>query len=1060
MEGQLRSKRTFLGLPAFRLALVLAILSSLASLTAIKTALPIPNSSGTLAAPGTAAASQPSAGLPSGPIGIEGWVTGAAGGGPVAGAVVTINGQADTRADATGYFAFDVEQVRAATQVTAGKPSNIDVTVQAEGHASWTLKAARYYSGDTLRLYPKLARAGERATYAIAAGARFGPGFLSGAIAHLSSARRAEPAAMTSALEAGPLSTTPQLPTQIRVYRTATSAVEVVSFKDYVKHVLPNEWIPTWGQASLRAGAMAVKEYAWFWVSRGGKQGALGADVKDNTEDQVYDPNVSYASSDAAVEATWQYAMTRYGALFQAQYCAGAYNADPTGDCPWAGAYMTQWGASYYADQGKSWGWILQFYYPDVVVSPNPPAGNNDGPVPPRPSNPAPTRSAIPTSPVAPAVPTAPVSFTVGQGATRPDVFQDAYTRYGGQAVLGKPTGPAQWWLPYVSENNVIAQPFAGPLGKGNVWLVFDTLKSNVTGVARAYLLSGDIASAYTTHIPAGPEWVGAPTSDPYTAAASGALSQGFTKGTLANNGQLVRFAPWPQQFNGWKAEYFYGKPPLLSQLGPAFDLPGQPALVLDQPAPDMNWPVDTGVPKSMGLGANGWSAQFTRQAQPEAGSYDVIVSADSGVRLWIDQLLAVNAWNATAYHTEKYNVDMDGSAHTIRIQYFSANSAARLEFALAKRGAPTVPPAAPTTAPQAPPQPPAASQTPSAPIPTSTPNSNPSGNASLRVQVRWLGRAASPNDSWVQSLTMMLSAPGNPAILGTYKGMTDRNGVAIFGNLPTGVYDVHVKGSHALQSAKANVSLAASRTADVDMKAQIEGDVDGDNCVTIDDFALVQSMLGTNKDTPGYNPAADLNGDGQVTVTDVSLLRSGFDRCGDISADTQLYALSADGSATQALALAPWLNPEAMQHNLALSLLPSARSVKAGGMMEIAVMADAGNQPIDGASFILKYDPVKLTPVDANGLPAETSEPGVALPAVFGNWMDLHSGAVGFSAGMLQGIPPQGSIVLAIVRFRTLQSGSTDLRFAPMPSGFMQITNGGANLLAKASDLTLSVTP
>lgn len=1034
----MRSHRGILGLPPLRLALTIVLIVATLSVAApglISVFTPSANG----ARPALAAQQNTPA--------IEGWVTSSDKSTQVAGAAVSIEGGPSTTTDATGYFSFSSDDIASLVSSASNEATQINLNVAAGGYASWSIRSARYYANDTLRLYPAL-NAGENAAQVnVAAAPRradavgsypdFSGSLSSGNLTlgtrDITGSPIAGIDASTSNVSPDAASWTP--PSSIRVYRTSTGSVEVVSFKDYVKHVLPNEWIPTWAPASLRAGAIAVKEYGWYWVFNGGKQVALGADVKDNTEDQVYDPNVSYASTDAAVETTWAYALLRNGTLFQAQYCAGSYAADPAGDCPWNGPYMTQWGSAYYADQGQTWDWILRFYYPNAAISPSVGSGA-----------PAP-----PSQPAATPVPTRAVTFSVGQGADQPDVFIEAYNRNGGAARLGNPTGPVRWWLPYVSEHNVLAQPFGGADRTGGRWLVYDTLKSEVSDVRRAYLMEGGIAQVYGQHTPAGPEWVGAPTSDPYTAsaAAGGKTSQGFASGIIAWDGQNASFSEWPTQFSNWEGRYYVGKSPD-PVTGPASNLPGQPAMVQDQLSPNMDWTADSGIAKSLGLGDSAWSAQFNRQFQLEPGTYDIAVSADSGVRLWVDNLLAINAWGAVSSHTEQYNVDFDGAPHTIHLQYFSPASSAKMAFSITKREkvAQSTPP--PTA------QPPANTN-----AGVTVPSADPAGNSGLRVKVTWLGRSNPPSDSWAQPLTLMLSAPGSASIIGTYMGNTDANGVAIYNGLPQGVYNVHVKGLHSLQTARANVTLSANQTADVDMKAQIEGDLNGDNCVTVDDFAAVQAMVGTHVKTPGWNPAADLNNDGQVTAADVSLLRSGFDMCGDISADNQLRTMSAEGAPALDQQMAPWLNPAAMSHDLGLSIsMASTTATNVGSIIEVQVYADTNTQAIDGGSFLLNYDPSRLAPVDQKGNPTTSSEPGVALPSVLGNWIDAQGGAVGFAASMLQGTPPSGHVKLATLRFRALQAGTTELHFGSLSLGQMQLTNGGTNLLAKTSSLTLNVTP
>ncbi len=704
---------------------------------------------------------------------IEGWITDRASGVAVSGALVSLSSGVQTTSDARGYFSFDTVQAEQGSQLSGEGVRNARLSVRAVDHAEWTISNVTYYVSDTLRLYPKLEGEGHAAVEVVATKSSY--------LSATNQLTAGQPEAGHNSAEqlfkaetTGAKSVLGQIapgaiPASVRVYRTQQSVVEVVPFRDYLKHVLPLEWAPTWGANALKAGAMAAKTYAWYWVNKGGKQTLLAADLKDNDEDQVYDPNVSYASTDAAVDSTFDYVMSLNGSLFQSQYCAGSYMPYPDSDCPWGGPYMTQWGSSYHADHKRSWGWILGFYYPGVVITPDPPGGGYDG-------TPPPTAPAQPTKVTPLAQPTV-VTPLVQSTAVVP-----------------------------------VAQPIAVP-PQGN----------------------------------------------------------------------------------------------------------------------------------------------------------------------------------------------------------------------------------------------------------TSKPSIPATGQASLQVRVQWLGRKQAPSERWAQPLALRLTVPGKTAVVGTYPGATDKNGVALYQGLPAGQFDVHIKGPHTLQSARAAITLANNAITNVDMKTLVEGDVDGDNCVTVDDFSLVQSLLGASKDTPGFDSMADLNGDGVVSMSDISLLRSGFERCGDISVDKEFTNGAGNSPTTLAGALAPWTNPNTLQHSLTLDIVPSSQNVKVGATLKMDVVAQAGTQPIDGTAFVLKYDAQRFAPVDAAGNSAVGMEPGYTLPGVMGNWIDTKNGAMGFSSGILQGSAKAGRIVVASISFRALGSVGTGpalFYFAPAPSPSMQITNGGDNLLAKANDLTISVVP
>ena len=121
-------------------------------------------------------------------------------------------------------------------------------------------------------------------------------------------------------------------------------------FETYVENVLPNEWIAGWDGDALKAGAVAVKSYAWYWVTHyGGYVGATAQasscfDVTDDTSFQVYRANSAQARTTAAVQETWPYVLTQNGAGLP-----GGLRGLPNNSGESCGAYangyqLSQWG--------------------------------------------------------------------------------------------------------------------------------------------------------------------------------------------------------------------------------------------------------------------------------------------------------------------------------------------------------------------------------------------------------------------------------------------------------------------------------------------------------------------------------------------------------------------------------------------------------------------------------------------------------------------------------------------------------------------------------------------
>jgi hypothetical protein len=246
-------------------------------------------------------------------------------------------------------------------QIPSGAvPTNIWIT--APGYGDWQIEAVRLVAGDTLLLTAEL---GERPTRI--------------EVPPPKSERTDWPTIDQlgpPGIETFRDQTDLQLPENIRVriagspyhcnpYRDYT--IETVNFFDYVRHVLPNEWnVVESGDdqgywESMRAGAIAVKNYAWYWIARGGKWD--DADVWDSTCDQVYNPAVAYASSDAAVAYTWNWRLTRDNLLVETNY--RAYHSQ----CPNPDSCMGQIDADQMAATGATWDEIIFHFYLDTALS-------------------------------------------------------------------------------------------------------------------------------------------------------------------------------------------------------------------------------------------------------------------------------------------------------------------------------------------------------------------------------------------------------------------------------------------------------------------------------------------------------------------------------------------------------------------------------------------------------------------------------------------------------------------------------------------------------------------
>lgn len=114
------------------------------------------------------------------------------------------------------------------------------------------------------------------------------------------------------------------------------SIINVVDVEDYVKGVIPYEMSSSWPLETLKAGAIAARNYVQFCY---GKYGTYGFDIVNDAKDQVYRGlNYATATTDSACEGTRNQYMTYKGALCGAYYFSSDGGATESSENVWVAA--------------------------------------------------------------------------------------------------------------------------------------------------------------------------------------------------------------------------------------------------------------------------------------------------------------------------------------------------------------------------------------------------------------------------------------------------------------------------------------------------------------------------------------------------------------------------------------------------------------------------------------------------------------------------------------------------------------------------------------------------
>ena len=176
-----------------------------------------------------------------------------------------------------------------------------------------------------------------------------------------------------------------------RTCKYSCDSEETYLLEDYVRLGLGNEWIPSWANHSLRAGAIAYRSYGVYHVNHPLNP---NYDICSSAYCQAFDNTDEGLTS----RKTAGILLQRNGGVFFAEYsaennnkcyggtcrgggsewssCGDGYVGNPPGGWPCLydsvrqghalnghGRGMSQWGTSSWASRGKTWVWIVNHYY-------------------------------------------------------------------------------------------------------------------------------------------------------------------------------------------------------------------------------------------------------------------------------------------------------------------------------------------------------------------------------------------------------------------------------------------------------------------------------------------------------------------------------------------------------------------------------------------------------------------------------------------------------------------------------------------------------------------------
>jgi len=129
--------------------------------------------------------------------------------------------------------------------------------------------------------------------------------------------------------------------------------------------------------------------------------------------------------------------------------------------------------------------------------------------------------------------------------------------------------------------------------------------------------------------------------------------------------------------------------------------------------------------------------------------------------------------------------------------------------------------------------------------------------------------------------LTIEERLHGSASDLNTYVVTPNASGQFSFVAPAPGSYDFAFKASHWLKRLISNVTVTGSGASGL-TPSLINGDINGDNTISLADFGQLKAAYGSMPGSGNWNPNADLDGNGSVGLSDFGILKLHYGQSGD----------------------------------------------------------------------------------------------------------------------------------------------------------------------------------